>query len=153
MATCDPSIFITFIGAAAGGIVAAICSFIFSKKLFDRQRLIEASAKFREIFTEEISIVISNPEEDKKRILSNRDKYFIEQEREYVTFRPFIKNIKLNDFDAAWKDYKKQYKHMNACAVPKAGAIEDGFTLSSEKERREIIHNCIKKLFEYAPTK
>ncbi len=136
------------LGIITGGIVTYFVSYFLLKK----QRSLEAAAKFREAFSEEIAKCKYTKEAEIKSILI---KAMIKHEKAVILYEPFINKSKIDNFRRTWDKYCElnSYSNINDF-VPETGINKEGYIRElSEKEQRDNSLSFLVQLIKYAPVK
>ncbi|MCK4621306.1 MAG: hypothetical protein KAT62_03725 [Desulfuromonadales bacterium] len=141
-----------FIGVAGVGI-GSYLTYYFSTRLFARQRLCEASSKFRETFIDEIVLCEKEVLDGQARIIDLTGRKLIEAEKAFIRYRAFIEKPSISGFHQAWNDYSDYLKRLNIMFKPVSGiGSHDSYTSTNEEERRKMVLHKINNLLKYAPT-
>lgn len=140
------------IAAVIGALVGCGGTFIATYFILLKQRKLEAAAKFREAFIDEIALCKSSQKVEIKAVSFDA---LIKHEKAVIMYEPFLRKREVSSFKTVWKKYceNHSYRNMNDW-VPEGGVNNDNvFSAMSEIEQRKNTLAFYQKIFSYAPIK
>ena len=143
------------LGTILGVFLGAPITYIFAMKMFNHQRYMEASAKFKESFIDELIICRSTCEnDDQNSIISLLNQCASKHEKAIILFRPFIPSSKLKAFDQACLSFQ-EYINTSRFKFADISGITQEVDLQGlqEGQIKGKVKQRIERILEYAPTK
>jgi hypothetical protein len=142
------ALFSTFINA----VIKFFTSYFFKIRLFNKTCKLEASSKFRDAFSEEISRCKTPGDFKIKEILF---KAMLNHQKAVTLFEPFVEKSNLDSFIRTWEKYCRLHDSpiLNEL-VPEKGIEKEGYIQEiTEAEQRELSLSFLNKLVSYASVK
>jgi hypothetical protein len=141
-----------FLAAVIGAIVGCAGAYATSYFMLQKQRRLEAAAKFREAFVEVVALCKSNREIEIRTIGFDS---LVEHEKAVILYEPFLSKNELAGFRSAWNKYCENHRYRNLNDFVPEGGINNENVLNevSEKEQRAINLSFYSKLLSYAPVR
>ena len=142
------------IGTIIGALFGAFITHISTKKLFFQQRLLEASAAFRESFFDELVLSKTKAREsDDFEIIDELNRQLPKHNKAIIRFRPFVPKSDLDRFDQACAFFTEYENRLNVQFVDISGIAQDTDLQGlSENQIRGKVKSKIERVFEFAPT-
>lgn len=127
-------------------------SYLLKINFVNKKRKLEASSKFREAFSEEISKCKIPGDFKIKEILFNAR---LKHQEAVTLFEPFIEKSNLDSFKQTWEKYCELHRYPGSNVLaPETGIGKEGCLREiTEAEQRELSLSHLNKLINYAIVK
>jgi hypothetical protein len=142
------------LGTLLGVFVGAPVTYFFAKKMFNHQRLVEASAQFREAFLDELILCKKKVVENNSiEIIYTLNQQVSKHNKAILRFRPFVSKKDLKAFDNDCLLFSDYENRSNTIFADISGmSQETDLQGLNEKQIRGKVRLKIERIFKYAPT-